>query len=97
MFVHLVLFKWKDDTDPKVVHRIMADIRAMKSRMSSIIGLRCGENNSNGSEYTHALVVSFKDLKSFENYMRDPEHKKIISIIQKYQDKILVMDFEDHN
>jgi hypothetical protein len=65
--------------------------------LPGILGLRCGQDTSGSDKYTHALVVSFKDLVSLEKYMTHPEHKKILQRISSLKKDWLYMDFEDHN
>jgi len=97
MFVHIVLFKWKKDAPSKEIDKIIYDLRGLRNKISGIIGLRSGHNVSDMKDYTQTLVVSFKDKKSLDNYRIHPEHKKILSRINRYQADIIGIDFEDHS
>jgi hypothetical protein len=98
MIVHLVFFRWKAGTKTSEVEKIFSCIRALKGKCKGIIGLRCGKNfNDHAHNYTHGLVVSFKDKKSLDAYMSHPEHKKIVHDIEKIEEHVMVIDLVDHN
>jgi hypothetical protein len=97
MFVHIVFFKWKKTASKKDIDNIISDLRDMRNKISGIIGLRSGHNYSKDlHDYTHALVVSFKDQKSLDDYRKNPLHQKIVKKIILYEENSLAIDFEDH-
>jgi len=98
MIVHLVFFRWKKGTKNSDVEKIFSDIRALKKKCEGIIGLRCGKNfNNHAHDYTHGLVVSFKDKKSLSAYNSHPEHKKILRDIERIEEHVMVIDLVDHH
>ena len=93
MIVHVFLFKWKKDVKKKDIDAIFADIEKLRS-LPGLIGMRYGEDFSGYAKgHTHALVVSFKDKRSLNNYMNDPLHKKIIKKITVCEESSLGADF----
>ena len=98
MIVHIVLFKWKKDASKKEIDSIIEDLRGLRHKLHGIVGLRSGHNFSDWSDgYTNALVVSFKDKESLENYRTNPEHLKIVERIKKIEGHSIGIDFEDHS
>lgn len=93
MIVHVFLFKWKKDVKRGEIDEIFRDIEKLRSS-DGLIGMRYGEDFSGYAKgHTHALVVSFKDKKSLNNYMNDPLHKKIIQKIITCEESSLGADF----
>lgn len=98
MFVHIVLFKWKEDAPKYEIDKIFDELKSLRNMVPGLVGLRCGENFSEyNHEYTHGLVVSFKDLKSLEDYKKNADHLKIVKKIIKYEADSLAIDFQDHS
>jgi len=97
MFVHIVFFKWKKSAPKEEIVKIISDLREMRDKIPGIIGLRSGHNYSMDlHDYTHALVVSFKDKKSLDDYRKNPMHMKVVKKIILYEEHSLAIDFEDH-
>lgn len=95
MIIHIALFKWKDNISEKQIHKIMADIRSLKSKITEVIDLYCGENFSQWSKgYTHAVIVKVQDRQSLDAYRDHPDHVPIAKEVETLEQDSIGIDFE---
>ncbi|KKD36600.1 Dabb family protein [Limnoraphis robusta] len=96
MIVHVVLFKWKEDTTPEAIASTMEGLKELKAKIPGIIDLSCGENFSERSQgFQHGLVVKFTDKSALEAYTPHPEHQAVVqNLIKPILADILAVDYE---
>ena len=57
---HIVLFRWKEGTSPEAIATVLEELRGLKTQISGIVDLTCGEGFSERSQgFTHGLFVRF--------------------------------------
>jgi lysophospholipase L1-like esterase len=93
---HVVLFKFKDDSTPADVARIVAAFRGLPAKITEIDGFEWGtdvspEGKSQG--FTHCFLVTFKTEADRDAYLPHPAHKEFVSIVGPHVDKVCVVDF----
>jgi hypothetical protein len=94
MIIHVALFKWKPEVDPAVVEKLIGDIKALKGRISQIVEIYAGENFSKwAKEYTHAVVVTFKNREDLDAYRIHPAHKPIAEACDSLEADSIGLDF----
>lgn len=96
MIVHVVLFKWKEDTTPAAIASVLSELKALQSKIPGIVDLSCGENFSQRSQgFKHGLVVKFTDKSALETYIPHPEHQAVVqNVIKPIVADILAVDYE---
>ncbi|MEA5519025.1 MAG: Dabb family protein [Limnoraphis robusta] len=96
MIVHVVLFKWKEDTTPEAIRSTMEGLKELKAKIPGIIDLSCGENFSERSQgFQHGLVVKFTDKSALEAYTPHPDHQAVVqNLIKPILADILAVDYE---
>jgi lysophospholipase L1-like esterase len=93
---HVVLFKFKDDSTPADVARIVTAFRGLPAKITEIDGFEWGtdvspEGKSQG--FTHCFLVTFKTEADRDTYLPHPAHKEFVSIVGPHVDKVCVVDF----
>ena len=93
---HVVLFKFKEGTDPADVRKIENAFRALPSKIDAIYDFEWGtdvsvENKQKG--FTHCFLVSFLSEADRAIYIPHPAHKEFGSILGPHLDDVLVIDY----
>jgi hypothetical protein len=93
---HILLMRWKDQTNQEAIDRAMEALRGFKQQIAGIVELSCGPNFSERSQgYTHGLVVRFKDRAALDAYFPHPEHQRVVqNLIKPYSADTLILDYE---
>ncbi len=96
MVEHVVLFRWKEGTNPEAIAAALEELRKLKEKIPGIVDLTCGENFSDRAKgYTHGLVVRFTDRAALDVYSPHPEHQRVVrNFIVPIRDDVLGFDFE---
>ncbi len=96
MVEHVVIFKWKEGTDPAKVEEIMQDLRGLTEKVPNILGLSIGQNFTNRSKgFQTGLVVRFPDKAALEVYGPHPEHQKIVQgKVLPNLEELIALDYE---
>ena len=93
---HVVSFKFKEGTSTVQIEQIEKAFVALKDKISEIVKLEWGTNNSPeklNKGFTHCFIVTFKDEKSRSVYLPHPEHKAFVKILKPVLDDVFVIDF----
>lgn len=97
MIIHTALFKWKPEVAPETIDKLIGDIRALKNQIPQIVDIYAGENFSKwAKEYTHAVVVIFKNKKDLDAYRSHPAHKPVADACDAYEADSIGFDFESY-
>ena len=96
MLRHVVLFKFKDDVDKKLIEKVEDAFRALPNHIPEVKDFEWGTNNSpEGLDdgFTHCFFVSFADEAGREVYLPHPKHKEFVEVLKPVLDKVLVLDY----
>lgn len=96
MIEHLVLFKMKPEAEAGLVDQIIAALRALKTKVPSVVDLTAGRNFSARAQgYHFGLTVRFKDLAGLEAYAIHPEHQAVVTgLVKPNVAEVLALDYE---
>ena len=95
MITHIAVFKWKNNVKKDEVTKVLGDISRLKTKISGIIDIRCGENFSKHSKgFTHAVVVTAKDISALQAYREHPDHRMVAVKIDRMEEDGIGIDFE---
>ncbi len=96
MIEHIVLFRFKSDTKPELLHEIIQELRALKTKVPSVLDLTAGHNFCERSQgFEHALVVRFADKHGLDAYQVHPEHQRVVKDwIRPNLDQLIAVDYE---
>ena len=93
---HVVLFKFKDDTNPEKLKEIENEFRALPSKIDAIYDFEWGtdvsvEGKSQG--FTHCFLVTFRSEADRDTYLRHPAHEAFRAVMRPHLEKGLVIDY----
>ena len=93
---HVVLFKFKDNADPKGVQTVIDAFKELPGKIDLIKDLEWGTNNSPenlNQGLTHCFFLSFASEKDRDAYLVHPAHKAFGNVLKPYLDKVTVIDY----
>ncbi len=93
---HVVCFKFKDCAKKSEIERIENEFTALREKISGILSLEWGENNSPenlNKEFTHCFIVSFESKQARKVYLPHPQHLAFVSILKPILEDVFVIDF----
>ena len=93
---HMVLYQFKPEISDKQVQEVVEAFAALPKKIDSIVGFERGVNVSeeNKSEgFTHCFVVTFRDLKGRETYLKHPAHDEYVKVVKDRRQKVIVFDY----
>ena len=96
MIEHLVLFKFKDNTEKHCKIDMLNKLNELKSHISEIKEISCGENFTNRSQgYGFGLRVLFESEEDLESYLVHPAHVRVVDeVIKPIITDLLVLDYK---
>jgi hypothetical protein len=93
---HIVLYKFKDNQTPQQIQEVVDAFAALPSKIDTVVSLKYGTNVSeeNKSEgLTHCFLVTFRDEKGRDAYIKHPAHQDYVNIVKDRREKVVVFDF----
>lgn len=96
---HVVLFKFKDQSNEADVKKIEQAFRELPGKISLIKAFEFGVNNSPeklNQGLTHCYLLSFHSEKDRDAYLVHPAHKAFTDIAGPHIDKVTVVDYWQH-
>lgn len=95
MITHIALFQFRPDTSPADLQRAIEDVRALKEKVDGLITVDCGANFSKWADgFTHAFVVTARDLSALDAYRRHPDHVDVAHRLEAMEVRSIGVDFE---
>lgn len=92
---HVVYVNFKPQATAAVLEEMTRDLKALKDKIPAIRRLEWGVNIHPNREFSHCLIISFKNNQDFETYQQHPAHKnfaeKYSGYIQKVKEEQLFM------
>jgi hypothetical protein len=93
---HVVLFAFKQGTEPAQVRRIEEAFAALPGQIPTIHDFEWGvdvsiEGASQG--FTHCFLVTFRSAEDRNTYLPHPAHKAFGALLHPHLDKVLVLDY----
>jgi len=93
---HVVLFKFKDNADPKGVQTVIDAFKELPGKIDVIKDFEWGTNNSPenlNQGLTHCFFLTFASEKDRDAYLVHPAHKAFGNVLKPYLDKVTVIDY----
>jgi len=93
---HVVLFKFKDNADPKGIQTVIDAFKELPGKINLIKDFEWGTNNSPeklNQGLTHCFFLTFASEKDRDAYLVHPAHKAFGNILKPYLDKVTVVDY----
>ncbi len=96
MVTHVVLFKWKEGTDPKAIAQVKQELQALRGKIPGIVDVRLGDNFSARAQGFHfGVVMRFTDRASLDAYGPHPAHQRVVQeVLTPIMADVLAVDYE---
>lgn len=95
MLKHVVLFKFKEETDAAAIEKLADGLGALPDIIDEIKEFVFGRDII-GSErsYDFGLISLFDDLEAMQRYQVHPEHQKVVAHVKNICSSVVAVDFE---
>jgi hypothetical protein len=94
---HVVLFKFKDEADPKEVEKVNQAFNALPDAIPVIQDFEWGINDSPEDfhqGFTHCYLITFASEEDRDSiYTPHPAHQAFVAGLQPHLEKVFVVDY----
>ncbi|MCC7336912.1 MAG: Dabb family protein [Pirellulaceae bacterium] len=93
---HVVMFQFKDSASTEDVQHIIAEFKALPSKIPAIAAFEYGTDNSPeglSDGFTHCFLLTFKSEADRDAYLPHPAHKAFGATLKPHLEKVLVVDY----
>ena len=93
---HLVLFRFKEDTDLEKLKKIENAFRSLPAEIDAIHDFEWGKDVSVEGKtqgFTHCFLVTFRSEADRDVYLPHPAHEKFRALMRPHLEKGLVLDY----
>ncbi|MCA9160859.1 MAG: Dabb family protein [Planctomycetales bacterium] len=93
---HVVMFQFKDSASTEDVQHIIAEFRALPSKIPAIAAFEYGTDNSPeglSDGFTHCFLLTFKSEADRDSYLPHPAHRAFGAALKPHLEKVLVVDY----
>ena len=93
---HVVAFKFKAETKPDEMEKVVKDFAALPGKISEIAAFEWGTNNSAenlNKGCTHCFTLTFPTEKNRDAYLVHPAHKEFVGLVGPLIDEVFVIDY----
>ncbi len=95
MLHHIVMFKFKPDTNHQQVAALEKMLEALPDQIVEIQLYEFGRDVvQSDRSYDFALVSGFANLAAMQRYQVHPEHQKVIAHVREICEDVRAVDFE---
>lgn len=93
--LHIAWMTFKPGVTAERIEQHFAACRALPSKIPLLRSLVCGANvTQRANGMTHGIVVTLRDLDAIDQYLKHPEHIKVVTPMKDDVDQLLVMDLQ---
>lgn len=96
MIKHILLFKFKENTPAGEIKKIIDKFYECKNKVAGFKDIEYGENISEKKHlsrgFNYAVIMSFTDKATIEEYNKLDEHRDARELQKPYLEDILVFD-----
>ncbi|CDJ65126.1 hypothetical protein, conserved [Eimeria necatrix] len=95
--VHIVCFKFKQDTPVSVQQSMRTDAEALKNSITTIpfsLFFRPTFTHERAKGFTHVLHSQFNNRSDLETYSKHPQHLEFLSKYRPHFEDVMAVDIE---
>ena len=94
MFIHIVCWKYKNETDAETRDDHRAKLAGLPGIISDIVSFHVGADILNlDRSFDTGLTSVFPDRAAFDRYTDHPEHQKVAAMGREIAEKVVSVDF----
>ncbi|OAP59580.1 hypothetical protein AYL99_06878 [Fonsecaea erecta] len=95
---HIVLFKFKKDTQPEDLEKLASLSGAMIGEVSGLVDMKTGPplaaTSIRAKGFEYAAVATLEGVQFLEGYVKNPIHGELIALVGKIADETVAFDLE---
>ncbi len=96
MIRHILLIQFKAGIQSSDIENIKKKFIAFSTEIQGVLSVEWGENNSPknlNKNYTHCVLMTFKDEVSRKSYLPHPRHDALKAVFLPFLKDIIVLDY----
>lgn len=96
MIRHILLIQFKPTAKEADILALMSLFEAIPSKVDGVEAVEWGINDSpegKNKEYTHSVLMTFRDEQGRQNYLPHPEHDALKAVFRPLLEDIIVFDY----
>ncbi|MCP4294076.1 MAG: Dabb family protein [Proteobacteria bacterium] len=100
MIRHILLIQFIEGIEPSEIEIIKKRFMEIPTKIEGILSVEWGDNDSPenlNQNYTHCVMMNFKDESSRKNYLYHPQHDALKAVFLPFLKDIIVMDYTVNN
>jgi len=98
MYIHIALFKWKQNVTTTQINKTLQSIKKLKNKIKGVNYIYCGRNTHKMSKgFTHGAVIIAENKSALTSYRKHVDHIQIAETVIATTKDGLGFDFEDNN
>ncbi|CAG23526.1 Dabb family protein [Photobacterium profundum] len=96
MIRHILLIKFKDSSPASEINKLKGLFESMPEKVEGVQSVEWGINDSpegKNKDYTHSVLMTFKDEVGRQNYLPHVEHDALKEVFRPLLEDIVVFDY----
>jgi len=94
MLIHMVCWKYNDDSTDEMREAHRDRLRALPSMIDNIVSFQVGADILHlERSFDSGLVAVFRDREALDRYTDHPEHQKVAALGREMSERVVSVDF----
>ena len=95
MFVHIVMFRFRDENKDKNIEKVKSMLLALPEKIESLKSMEVGVDFLHSERSMDLVLTStFNNRDGLESYRVHPAHQEVVSFIKEVTVESRVVDYE---
>lgn len=90
---HVVFLDFNEQASDSLLMQLGKDLSALKDEIEQVQDLEWGANIREDGDYSHCLLVTFKNPEDLQSYNEHPAHRSIAERYGPYIEKVTEIDY----
>ena len=90
---HVVFLDFNEQASDSLIMQLGRDLSALKYEINQVQDLEWGVNIREDADYSHCLLVTFKNPEDLQSYDEHPAHRSIAERYGQYIEKVAEIDY----
>jgi DNA integrity scanning protein DisA with diadenylate cyclase activity len=91
---HIVLIEKKETTPEEKLDAFFHSVNSLKDKIPGILEVKIGENFTERSPHSHAVIVTMEDRTTLAGYGPHPAHQEAANLLKEAAKDWVIVDIE---
>ena len=91
---HIVLIEKKESATEEKLNSFLEAAEQLKDKVPGILDVKSGENFTDRTPHSHALIVTMADKDALAGYGPHPAHQEVATMLKEIADSWVIVDIE---